>query len=318
MKKAFTLIELLLVISLIAIVSTIAVTKVGSVRESSARKISLANQSALGRAVEAYLVANPGKGIERLDNLMNWEDSVRTDDGSGFMTSYRLAGSSYPYFYRGPDDTLGLNYREKNSGLTPNLYNNVLIPYSLSAKEATVLQNHGYRYSMSHWTDPTTSPFDGSRRGADGAYPTDDATIALKPHESACLAVSNQTRMVVAAVNPFSTEGREIYRDAGMELLNLYTNRTDYAIDTVKAEVRNAGGALLVFGLGQDASIIGSPSAGLDSVPTATYPLNKYYRQYLLLFRIDTSTNKGSVVFCGVLDPCGFSIRQAKKIVDNL
>ena len=56
MKKAFTLIELLMVIALIAIVSTLAVSKLGGVREVSARKVSLANQKAVERAVEAYLV----------------------------------------------------------------------------------------------------------------------------------------------------------------------------------------------------------------------------------------------------------------------
>ncbi|MBQ4200140.1 MAG: type II secretion system protein, partial [Kiritimatiellae bacterium] len=56
MKKAFTLIELLMVVALIAIVSTLAVSKLGGVREGAARKVSLANQKAVERAVEAYLV----------------------------------------------------------------------------------------------------------------------------------------------------------------------------------------------------------------------------------------------------------------------
>ena len=55
MKKAFTLIELLMVIALIAIVSTLDVTKVGGLRESSARKVSLANQKAIERAMDAFL-----------------------------------------------------------------------------------------------------------------------------------------------------------------------------------------------------------------------------------------------------------------------
>ena len=66
MKKAFTLIELLMVIALIAIVSTLAVSKLGGVREVSARKVSLANQKAVERAVEAYLV-NGGR-LNRLDS----------------------------------------------------------------------------------------------------------------------------------------------------------------------------------------------------------------------------------------------------------
>ena len=40
MKKGFTLIELLMVVAIIAIISTLAVTKVGGVKEASARKVS--------------------------------------------------------------------------------------------------------------------------------------------------------------------------------------------------------------------------------------------------------------------------------------
>ena len=62
MKKGFTLIELLLVIALIAIVSTLAVTKLGGVREGSARKVSLANQQAVGRGVAVAFAV--GRGVD--------------------------------------------------------------------------------------------------------------------------------------------------------------------------------------------------------------------------------------------------------------
>ena len=66
MKRAFTLIELLMVIAIIAIISTLAVSKVGGVREAAARKVSLANQKAVERGVEAFLVS--GGLLNRLDN----------------------------------------------------------------------------------------------------------------------------------------------------------------------------------------------------------------------------------------------------------
>ena len=69
MKKAFTLIELLMVIAIIGIISTLAVSKLGGVREAAARKVSLANQKAVERAVEAYL-ASDGR-LNRLDSLLS-------------------------------------------------------------------------------------------------------------------------------------------------------------------------------------------------------------------------------------------------------
>ena len=68
MKKAFTLIELLIVIAVIAIIATLAVGKFGGVREAAARKVSFANQKAVERAVEAYL-AGEGR-LNRLDSLL--------------------------------------------------------------------------------------------------------------------------------------------------------------------------------------------------------------------------------------------------------
>ena len=53
MKKGFTLIELLMVIAIVAIISTLAVSKVGGVKEAAARKVSLANQKAVERAVSS-------------------------------------------------------------------------------------------------------------------------------------------------------------------------------------------------------------------------------------------------------------------------
>ena len=59
MKKGFTLIELVMVIALIAIVASLAVMKFGTLRERSARTVSLANQNAIDRAVSTYLTAQP-------------------------------------------------------------------------------------------------------------------------------------------------------------------------------------------------------------------------------------------------------------------
>ena len=69
MKKAFTLIELLMVIAIIGIIATLAVTKIGNTRRVSAMKVSVANQAAVERAFESYLTMNGGQ-VNRLDSLM--------------------------------------------------------------------------------------------------------------------------------------------------------------------------------------------------------------------------------------------------------
>ena len=105
MKKGFTLIELLLVIALIAIVSTLAVTKLGGIKESSARKVSLSNQQAVGRGVDAFLALGSGR-LNRLDSLMYAGNGGAPIFGTGlgfdFDTVSTAEGASG--LYMGPSD----------------------------------------------------------------------------------------------------------------------------------------------------------------------------------------------------------------------
>ena len=133
MKKAFTLIELLMVIAIIAIISTLAVNKVGGLKEASARKISIANQKSVERGVEGFL-SFEGNRLNRLDALLGAKVSgVERGAGDGFgatiVTNLPSGG-----FYQGPTDQ-GVPapdaIAERNQGLSPML-TEVLCYYSLS------------------------------------------------------------------------------------------------------------------------------------------------------------------------------------------
>lgn len=324
MKKAFTLIELLMVIALIAIVSTIAVTKISGITETSARKVSLANQKAVERGVSAFL-AFGSRGIDRLDSMI--DDEVGLQAGSpGLDINGTLLSRTGAGFYLGPDaDKRGgldaLTVTEKNSGITPNLANQVFLPYVLNDSEAYALNNWGYSYIMRHTTYAVATPLAMYSKGDDGAYLPNDDTLGLDPNRSACIPRAITNGLVVAAISPFSPAGREIYRDCGQNLIDTVdpsgtpqTITASYRAQSaaVLAQVKATGGVLLAFGLGDRASIIGSSDAGLESAPYATYPNRKFYTRYILLFRVDTSTKAGKVTFAGVIDPCGATIRTAQ------
>ena len=322
MKKGFTLIELVMVIALIAIVASLAVMKFGTLRERSARTVSLANQNAIDRAVSTYLTAQPDGKINYLDSLITDRGSIsgREGDATGFQRSLMAMN----YCYKGCDTTNSVDYTETNNGLTPRLYGpraeggNVFIPYSLSEAEVSRLQNRGFKYVMRHLTFKNV--------GAAGTVGDDLARIQvtdqkiLDPHESACVARGVTNGMIVCAISPLTKNGRDIYRDMGQKLLDTEAitdangNATDP--DAAFAQVKATGGALLAFGLGPDATIIGNEIAGLEAVPLATYPVKKFYRQYILLFRVDTSTPAGRLAYAGVIDPCGFTIQQGRKNVE--
>lgn len=326
MKRGFTLIELLMVIALIAIVSTLAVTKVGGMRESSARKVSLANQKAIERAVEGFLMNNP-EGINRLDSLIY---ASSTDDPGAGTPGFEFTDLSA--LYKGPSDDTSDTVTDQNSGLTPGLLN-ALCVYRLSQKEVVALRRIGFKY-VTQFTAyanayPSTKYSSDSPSGncnADGTIPT--AANGLDPLLSCCIVRTVKAGMPVAAITPLNNMGRLIYQACGSELMVTNSSYANFMTDKIynetsaKAEVAAAGGPLLAFGLGENASIIGKTDSGLDSAPYATFAHKKFYSRYILLFRLKSAGSGSNATilpeFAGVIDCCGATIRSAQDTIKNL
>ena len=302
-KEGFTLIELIVVIAILSIISTLAVNRIGALREKAARKVSIANQQSIGRAVETFLALNDGK-LNRLDALVD-VGAHSSDVGYNFGTEN---------LYDGPDNATP-DQLEKNAGLDPALLS-VLCTYVVTNNEATALQRLGLTYVMQHNTHATGFPstYDDNRCD-DGSVP--QAVDGLDAELSACVAKSVKSGMVFAAVNGKTHLGRTIFQACGQELLSTKSWSESYTDDdAVKTEIKATGGPLLAFGLGSNASIIGAAQGGLDAAPYSEVIPAKYYRQYILLFRLRTS-GSGSVSsvtaeFAGVLDPQGNTIRAAR------
>lgn len=306
--RGFTLLELVMVVAIIAIISTLAVSRIGGLRDKAARNVSVANQQAISRAVETYLALNNGK-LNRLDSLL---DHVGTDpaiEGFEFDESRRAN-----YLYAGPDASENVP-EEVNSGLTPKM-KSLLCLYGLSKAEKSALSDLGLNLVMRHATITNTAAIStrgGAGRGDDGVYLP--AGVATDPDLSACVAtaVTNAEFRLVAAVVPYTEVGRAVYRDCGYDLRMTKTAAEfESGREDTKAEVAAAGGPLIAFGLGGEASIVGAAEGGLESVPECSFPPSRYYRRYVLLFRL---VNKGGLVkayFAGTLDPCGQTVRVAR------
>ena len=338
MKKGFTLIELLMVVALIAIVSTLAVSKLGGVRETAARKVSLANQKAVERAVGAYL-ANGGR-LNRLDSLVYAGDGGRPLAGSNegeidFSNASAKANgqgtdaSDVDWLYMGPkeDDADGAYRDSFNAGLAPEL-RKLLCKFTLDKAQADALNVRlGLRYVMSAtaWADAAETAFPSQHYNRDRAYgdgTVPNASDGLDPNDSFCVATILTNGMVVAAVNPMTDLGRTVYQACGQELLNTKNWGESYTEGEVRAELAANGGPLLAFGLGDGASIVGKADAGLESVPSATFAQKRYYSRYVLLFRLKT-IDSGSVSqtlpeFAGVIDCEGNTVRAAAHIVKRM
>lgn len=323
--KGFTLLELVMVVAILAIISTLAVAKIGDLRHTAARKVSIANQQAIGRAVETYLAVHEGQ-LNRLDALMDARTprgttSADADDGFDYDQTNKVAGTD-GYLYMGPCRAQGMSWpfpesiTESNSGLTPNL-RSLLVPYTLSQKEVQALNNLGLRFVMRHTTWVDKSPREAyAQRGEDDVYLPTESAIGLDPAASACVTEMVTNGMAVAAITPVANAGRDVYRDCGQPLLHVEKDDSSYTRAGALAELKSTGGVLLAFGLGANASIIGVSQGGLESAPFAEYPLRKFYRQYILLIRVNRwKSGLPTAEFAGVLDPCGNTIRTARAAI---
>ena len=326
MKKAFTLIELLMVVAIIAIISTLAVNKVGGLKETSARKVSIANQKAVERGVESYLSLE-GNRLNKLDSLFGAQmGGVERGAGDGFgatiVTNLPSGG-----FYLGPTDQ-GVPapdaIAERNSGLCSTL-TDVFCYYSLNQSETDgLITRIGLKYLLFHnlYANPSDeaalTPYRVYGTGDDGTIPSE--TNGLDPEQSACIVRSVTNEMYVAAINPKTNRGRAIYRAFGQDLIARYETDAEYSDSEVKEDVALTGGPLIAFGLGDNATLIGNAKAGLDDAPSATFTPNRHYRRYILLFRLRTAPGVASVIpeFAGVLDCEGNTVRDAQQIIKNL
>ena len=326
MKNAngFTLVELLVVIALIAIVSTLAVNKVGGVREGAARKVSLANQKAVERAVESYLAEDGA--LNRLDSLLYaGAGGAPLAGGTDHDFDFNAAPSATAAdgLYLGPSDDAAAR-ETSNAGLSSSL-RDVLCLYTIDAAQADALRSKlGLAYVMAAtaYADAAAAAFPSlhyprTRAFGDGSVP--NAASGLDPDDAFCVATVVTNGMRFAAVNPATDLGRTVYQACGQELLNTKNWGEAYDEDAVRAEVEETGGPLLAFGLGPSASIVGKADAGLESAPTAPFLKKTLYSRYVLLFRLRT-VGAGSVArvlpeFAGVLDPDGNTVRAAQSIL---
>ena len=317
-KSGFTLIELVMVIVILTIISSLAVSKFSTLKADSARKVSIANQQAIGRAVETYLAVNNGEGVNRLDSLID-EGTANNSGAPGFDFTTASSDVTVGGLYCGPVNLDSLTrdiVEDKNRGLHEDL-RSVLCLYQVSDVEAKAFRRIGLDYVMRHNTYASGYPFAHYGKGDDGTVP--QAADGLDPALSACMARTVTNGMVFAAVNPKTDFGRVIYQDFGQELLPTANWGQSYTDEEAKAQVTATGGPLLCFGLGNNCSMIGKTRGGLETAPYSEVLGSEYYRQYILVFRLKTSGGgSASIVtaeFAGVLDPEGNTIRKARYLL---
>jgi len=312
-RSGFTLIEMVIVVAIIALISALAVMKLSGIRNDVKMKANVANLKRIDSAVENYLVANLGKGLNRLDLLMKYDQPAKMGQrGAASFDDIEIP----PSYIESPSET--------NTGLHTNLttittlygttFSPMLGTYHLSTSDAKALnETFGLVYGM--------EGTDGNRQrtGADGAWA--QGKVA-DPDTCQCVARALTNGVAVAVVNPYSVSsdvqpsGCSIYNACGQKIwfgtdMKLHidgdSNVYNTSEDAIKALYQTGkGGILLAFGLGAYTSMIGESVAGLDAAPVCPDIEKTCYRRYILLIRLKQTVENGvEAEYAGIIDPRG-------------
>lgn len=321
-RAGFTLVELLVVVAILAIVATFAITQYANTQKASAEKVSIANQEAVNRAVQSYLMLNGGTGLNYLDSLIDWGTALGT---AGTFDTNLNSATVVGGVYRGPKqvsfgDTSapGATAVEQNHGISSELASKVCV-YYLSATDVANLKKMGLTRAI--YFNYTT--LHASSRG--GLTVTPDMEIidggpAFRVEHAPSFGVALTNGAPVLAIRPSSnTTSLALYKAFGSRLYA--TNGVAGANGVVPAPSTDAeavaaasGKVLLLFGLGEDSTIVGARNGGLDNAPRCEALDYSYYRQYLLVVRCmgGATANNAGAEFAGVLDPKGQTVSDAR------
>lgn len=319
-RAGFTLVELLVVVAILAIVASFAISQFSTTQKTSAEKVSIANQEAVNRAVQSYLMLNGGTGLNYLDSLIDWGTALGT---AGTFNTNLNSTTTVGGVYRGPKQVSfsdasapGATAVEQNHGISSDLASKVCV-YYLSASDVAALKKLGLTRAI--YFNYTT--LHASSRG--GLTVTPDMEIidggpAFRVEHAPSFGVALTNGTPVLAIKP-SVANAGLYKAFGARLYA--TNGVAGANGVVPAPTTDAeaaaaasGKVLLLFGLGEDSTMVGARNGGLDNAPRCEALDFSYYRQYLLVVRCmgGPSAMSAGAEFAGVLDPKGQTVSDAR------
>lgn len=310
LRRAFTLMELLVVIALIALVSGMAVGMYQGIGGDSSEKVSIANQQGLVRAVGTFLTLNREKGLDRLDALIDRGTSAGTAGTWANLSSTTAVGG----IYRGVKtadaggSAVDAVTRAKNLGLADGLAGQATV-YYLTAGDSAALAALGLGTVWYH------NPCALGANVLQAAHP-DGTAVSDEPGLLAECSAAYKSGLAggvaVLAIDPL--RGAGLYRAFGEDLQLPASPAPSDA--SAQAAARGAG-TLLLFGLGEQASLVGARTGGLTSVPRCEVLGTDHYRNYLLVVRLPAAGEPQRATVVGVLDPQGLSVRAARLANDR-
>ena len=338
-KKAFTLIELILVVGILAILAVIAIGKFTDMRKETAQKTNVANIKNITRTINTEIARIDGNTYE---GMFDYAEALIDVDGKevpkGSEGTYRWAPATG--WYDGAGGVIGGIYCgikmteivENKNGVTSGTVANLaeaheenvglenfapnLGIYYLKDSEIKPLKEAGIRIVSYHnysnaqsknlgWSSSTW--YNDYGLHSTGGGPGHRADL------SACYPAVLTNGMAVAVINPATCES--IYRDLGLDYAST-VNVTGLSADNPETYYdKGICNRLLVFGLGRDCE---ATVKFFENHPRCMTLPQRYYRNYLLVFQMNSGKgNQGyKVKFVGVIDPEGKTAKSAQYAAD--
>ncbi|MBN2582423.1 MAG: type II secretion system protein [Planctomycetes bacterium] len=322
-RSGFTLAELLLVVAILATIGTIAFTMFGNTEKDAEQRVSIANQAATMKALQHFDMLNKAS-LDNFDSLLDYTTSDGTA-GTFLTDAETLYDMTSPGVYRGlkgynaiGDDALTDDQKKQNYGLHPTglgIGSTSTSPtvgiYYLNSYDVTALKELGVTTVYDHnplLIHANRGPYASAGVTSGPGFRVEDTPVF--PRELAA-------GQPVLTVNPETSGGQTLYDYFNISL-NTETETDDNGTpddtsdDIETSTTTPSGERLLLFGLGNNCSIIGARKGGMNQPPQDDAVGKNYYHHYIVAVRLHSSTGIVYAEVAGVLSPKLETIRQAR------
>ncbi len=320
---AFTLAELLLVVAILAALGTIAFTMFGNAEKDAQQKVSIANQAATMRAIQNFVLLNKG-ALNRFDSLLDYQTANGT--AGGFLTdASALYDMTAPGVYRGMkgynalgDNALTDDQKAQNYGLHPTglgigttSTNATVAIYYLTASDVEALKELGLTTVYDHnplLIHANRGPYAGAGVTSGPGFRVEDTPVFPRT-----LAAGQP----VLTINPETSNGKTLYNYFGVSLNTTTSSNDNGTPDDTSDDIETStttpsGERLLLFGLGNNCSIVGARKGGISQPPQDEAVGKNYYHHYIVVVRMHSNTGILYAEVAGVLSPKMETTRQAR------
>ncbi|MBN8524691.1 MAG: type II secretion system protein [Planctomycetes bacterium] len=316
LRHAFTLVELLVVVSILAIISAMVVGLYSSATDKAAATVSMATQKQLLNQMNSFMQLHDSALPDGFDSLLQASyagtyTTLGTYTMAGEGTMNLNVGTTLTQFIAQPvAPTASTDAKNVNRGVDLDMYsgaNRVLTVKQITSDDYRLLSGLGL-----------TTLYDTNAANLSYGEPVSTArTIAVGGG--------------ICMVDPQGVAGQKLYKDFGVDLSDTATYPIKGSDDAGTAwddtyELTDAGrlAALkkqmfFVLAVGLNSKAIGDRLAGLQEAPASSVVSQGYYNRFsLVLKKGGMSAGDRNAAIAGVLDPKGRGTSAARQAVNAI